>query len=237
MNYETLRKKFPARKQGASKISAKKAAIKAIAREYEMKKAELGARAPLLKRGFPYYMTIIIGMLLVCGLAGSAIFKKGSIDLAGKKAKIARTSVRNLSIALGRYKYHTGAYPTTEEGLAQLVSTKVKAKGWNGPYVSREIKPDPWGNAYVYASNGNNATPLLYSCGPDGEAGSPDDVMAEPADFEEPFRDTSWTEGWVRYELRGILPAVDERHRKQLQEAVEKELAKPAPKPAATVGR
>ena len=235
MDYENLRKKFPAKRGGtAAKKKSDRAAIKAIAMEYARKKAELGAGAPDVKRGFPYYMAIIIALLLACGLAGSAIFGKGGIDLGGKKAKIAADSVRNLAIAAGRYKYHTGVYPTTEEGLAQLVSKKVKAPGWNGPYVAGRLKPDPWGNEYRYVCNGPGEIPTLYSAGPDGEIGSSDDIMAKKEDFEEPFRDTSWTEGWVRYELRGILPAVNERHKKELEEAVKKELdkGKDAPSPA-----
>ena len=235
-NYENLRKKFPAKRGTAAGSRKNSAAIKAIAMEYARKKAELGAGAPDVKRGFPYYMAIIVALLLACGLAGSAIFGKGGIDLGGKKAKIAADSVRNLAIAAGRYKYHTGVYPTTEEGLAQLVSKKVKAPGWNGPYVAGRLKPDPWGNEYRYVCNGPDAMPTLYSAGPDGAIGTSDDVMAKKEDFEEPFRDTSWTEGWVRYELRGILPAVDERHKKELEEAVKKELGKGKDFPSPALG-
>lgn len=226
MDYTKLRKKFPAKKIRPA-ARTRKAAKKAIAAEYERKLAEIGGAAET-KRGFPYYIAVVMGLLLACGLAGSAIYDKGGLDLSKRKGRIAAASVRNLAIAAGRYRYHTGVYPTTGEGLEQLVSKKVKKEGWNGPYIAGGLKPDPWGNAYVYVSNGDREMPTLYSSGPDGEAGTTDDVMAQAADFEEPFRDTSWTEGWVRYELRGILPAVDERHRRELREAVAKELEKNA---------
>lgn len=230
-DYSGLRKKFPP-KTSSPDAKRRSAAIKAIAREYERKRAELGASAPDIKRGFPYYMAIIIALLLACALASSAIFRRGGIDATGRKAKIAEISVRNLAIALGRYKYHTGTYPDTNEGLAQLASKKVRLAGWNGPYVVGEIKPDPWGRDYVYAFNGPDDTPTLYCAGPDGEIGTTDDIIARKEDFEEPFRDTSWTEGWVRYELRGILPAVNERHKRELEAAVKEDLSKPRPQPA-----
>ena len=230
VDYSKLRKKFPGK--GPSK-SDKARKIKAIAREYEQKKASLAAAAPLSKRGFPYYMTIIIGMLLVSGLAGSAIFKRGGIDIAGRNAKKATESVRNLAIALGRYRYHVGRFPSTEEGLEQLASKNVSARGWNGPYI-RDLKPDPWKNEYIYTYNGESEPPTLYSKGPDGKAGTTDDIIASRPDFDAAFRDVSWTKDWVPMHLRDIVVAQNEKQKKALQEEVERILHPDIPAEGAT---
>lgn len=217
IDYGKMRRKFPSKKSTGK--SGKAAILKAIAKEYELKKAELGASAPLIRRGFPYYMTIITALLVVGGLVLTAISKRGVVadDLAGEKAE---KSIHHLAVALSRYCYHTGRFPATEEGLEQLASKRVSTRGWNGPYV-KKVKQDPWKHDYVYAYNGADKLPTLYSLGPDGRAGTTDDVIADPRDFDAAFRDTSWTEGWMPQHLRDIVVAQDERHKKALEEEVE----------------
>ena len=63
-DYKELRKKFPAKKPVSAHRSSK-AAVKAIAREYEMKKAKLAGAAPVMKKGIAYYAVIIIGLLIL----------------------------------------------------------------------------------------------------------------------------------------------------------------------------
>lgn len=45
-----------------------------------------------------------------------------------------------------------------------------------GRYV-RKVKKDPWGNPYIYEKS--KATYNVYSSGPDGQKGTPDDVTDE----------------------------------------------------------
>ena len=54
IDYNEMRKKFPAKKT-LLKQKSNKAAVKAIAREYEMKKAQLTGGAPIFKKGFVFY--------------------------------------------------------------------------------------------------------------------------------------------------------------------------------------
>ena len=121
----------------------------------------------------------------------------------GKIAKAER-SVAALAEALGRFKFHCGAYPTAEEGLVALAAKHSKYTGWIGPYIQREqILPDPWKHPYVYELT--NDTPVVLSLGPDGKRGTADDIFPDPALFAKPFRDTSWTNDWVHYSKRGIV--------------------------------
>lgn len=203
-----LRKKFPS-KNPRNAIAAKK---KAIELEYKRKRAELGFGPPSVKRGLPYYMVVALGMLLLAGFVCSAIFKRGGIDISNEKAAKAEKSLQNLAIALGRYRYHAGVYPSTDDALAQLAKTRLNVPGWLGPYIA-EIKPDPWGNEYVYVNNGDEKFPTLYSKGPDGVAATTDDIIADKRFFEEPFRDPSWTEGWVPWHLRDIMWVENDREK------------------------
>ena len=94
-------------------------------------------------------------------------------------------------------------------------------KGWFGPYV-KKVVPDPWGREYVYETRKDGGHPVLYSKGPDGRAGTTDDVLPEQQAFDEPFRDTSWTNGWAPYRLRGIVVAPDEETKRRVQEEMER---------------
>lgn len=220
VDYNEMRKKFPMKSKGKK---AREAAIKQIAREYERKRNELGLRAPALRKGPGFYAVVVIGLMMVGALVLSATGKGGKPRISRADLE-ARKSVNALAIALGRFRYHTGSYPTTEEGLEALASTSIVRSGWNGPYI-RQVVDDPWGRPYVYIANEAGAAPTLYSRGPDGLGGTADDYFPAPELFDEPFRDTSWTLTWVPYRLRGYVVAPDEETKKQVEKEVETVLA------------
>ena len=225
-DYNELRRKFPPKKSVWDPSTApmhrrsSRAAVKAVAREYEMKRAELqGAGAPTLRRGPLFYFLVVLGLLAVGGLVLSA--SKGELGLGRRrierKALQARKSMDALAVALGRYRFHTGEYPATDEGLAALAARMWPRKGWDGPYVNHVVD-DPWGHPYVYETRPEGGHPVLYSLGPDGRAGTLDDVLPDQGSFELPFRDTTWTNGWAPYRLRGVVVAPDEATKLRLQE-------------------
>jgi len=219
VDYNELRKKFQPKKGGPVRKS-NKAAVRAIAREYELKKAELTGGAPTLKRGPLFYAVVIIGLVIILGMVLSAA-KDGGLTLGKqrieRKPLQARKSMDALAVALGRYKFHTGEFPSTEEGLAVLAAKSSRKLGWDGPYVNHIVN-DPWGHPYVYETRAEGGNPILYSKGADGRAGTTDDVLPEQSQFEEPFRDTTWTNGWAPYRLRGIVVAPDEETKRRVQE-------------------
>ena len=217
MNVDALKKKFPTKDAEAKRKKAK--ALRAIAHEYDRKRAEVLRKGPPeMKKGILFYGIVIFALLMVGGLVIQGTLMPPKVKPT-KAAMDVRKSIDAVAEALGRYRYHVGMFPTTEEGLAQLASTKVAKAGWNGPYINHVVK-DPWGNDYVYVYNGETETPTLYSMGPDRLKGTSDDVLPDPALFEKAFRDTSWTVGWMPQNLRGYVVAPDERTKRILQEQV-----------------
>lgn len=105
---------------------------------------------------------------MVAGLAGR-----------GTEARIARARAElngSLSLALDLFEQEIGRYPTPEEGLRVLLDGG-DIEGWNGPYLKSELKPDPWGREYIYGANPQHPNRyVLYSCGPDGQPGTEDDI-------------------------------------------------------------
>ena len=93
------------------------------------------------------------------------------------KAATARADIRaNMATALKMYEIDMGAFPTTDQGLAALLTAPGGASSsWSGPYI--EKKPiDPWGRPYQYKCPGTrNPTGYdLYSLGRDGVEGADD---------------------------------------------------------------
>jgi len=51
------------------------------------------------------------------------------------------------------------------------------ADKWSGPYLDKDIPPDPWGRPYQYSSPGRNGPYDLFSFGKDGRAGGTGDAV------------------------------------------------------------
>lgn len=179
--------------------------IKAIQAQIEAKKRELGMKAPSFNRGPVFYL----GLVAVLAILGLSVIKAseqggGDTSVRVRNGKVLQTmkSVDAFAEALGRFKFHCGTYPTAEEGLEALALRQSRYEGWIGPYISKML-PDPWKRPYVYEPT--NEPPVLLSLGPDGVRGTPDDIRPDPALFTKPFRDTTWTNDWAPYQLRGYI--------------------------------
>ena len=97
---------------------------------------------------------------------------------AGEAARVAAANIdaANLVFALELFETDVGRYPYTAEGLAALVQPPASIKGWQGPYImKRGVPTDPWGNPYAYATTPTAAQ--VASAGPDGKAGTGDDIL------------------------------------------------------------
>ena len=204
------------RKQLALPAAKRALKKKAIAREYEAKRRELGlGGGGGMKRGIGFYLVLMFGMALIASL----VFKQAGMvekrKTVNTKTLFAQRSVDTLAEALGRYRFHCGCYPSEEDGgLDALAAKTSRHKGWLGPYAGSwgRIIPDPWKRPYVYEPQ-TNGHPVVLSLGADGVRGTADDVSPDEALFEKPFRDTSWTNNWVHFSKRGIIvvPAKESR--------------------------
>ena len=125
-------------------------------------------------RGFTLIeiMVVIVILALLAALVGPKII--GRSDDA--KIADAKVQIRNLETALKLYKLDNSLYPTTEQGLAALVTKPTvgaipknyKAEGY---LESKKVPQDPWGNEFVFISPGANGDYDLCSLGADGVKG------------------------------------------------------------------
>ncbi len=116
-------------------------------------------------KGFTLLELLIV--IVILGLLASLVAPKmfGKVDSQSRKTAAAQMSM--FETALDTFRLDTGSYPSTLEELR-----KSGKKGWDGPYLPKEVPLDPWGNPYIYAVPGDNGAPYkLLSYGKDGKEG------------------------------------------------------------------
>jgi len=107
----------------------------------------------------------IIGLLI--GFVAPRYF--GQIGKA--EVTTAKAQIDALEKALDEYRLDTGHYPSSELGLNALMQRPPNEPKWNGPYLRKEVPPDPWGKPYVYRAPGEKGDYDLISYGKDGVPG------------------------------------------------------------------
>ena len=116
---------------------------------------------------------IIIGLL--AGLVAPRLF--GMKDKADRDA--ARGQISLLYSACDNFRLSMNTYPSN---LAELIDGSAMGTRWAGPYLeSKQLPKDPWGYDYVYEPQGSGMRPRIYSVGPDGQAGTADDIHEDTA--------------------------------------------------------
>jgi general secretion pathway protein G len=119
--------------------------------------------------------TLIEIMVVVVILGILAAFIVPNIVTKPEDARVvkAKTEIQALESALNMYKLDNFYYPSTQQGLAALVSRPggdPPARNWKGPYITKLAK-DPWLSEYQYLQPGQHGEFDLYSLGRDGKPG------------------------------------------------------------------
>ncbi len=116
-------------------------------------------------------------VIAILGILAALIVPKFAGRTEQAKDAAAKSDIASLGTVLDAYEVDNGSYPRGSSGLNDLINAPRDAQNWRGPYI-KELKMDPWGNAYLYEYPGkNNPTGFdLSSMGPDGQANTADDV-------------------------------------------------------------
>lgn len=81
----------------------------------------------------------------------------------------AKADIKAIESAMNMFKLDNGFYPSSAEGIAALVQAPPRAKRFNPDGYLAKVPSDPWGNEYVYQSDGRNI--VIVSLGADGVEG------------------------------------------------------------------
>jgi len=112
-------------------------------------------------------LVVLVIITLLATLVGPKLFGK----VGSSKIKVAAAQIELISSGLDTFRLDVGSYPTTEQGLAALRTAPAGVKHWDGPYLSKDVPLDPWGNAYRYKRPGKDGPYALYSLGRDNAEG------------------------------------------------------------------
>jgi general secretion pathway protein G len=138
-------------------------------------------RSPFARpRGFTLLELLVV--MVIIGLLAGYVGPKFFGQIGKSEVKATRAQIDALQKSLDQYRLDVGRYPSTEQGLAVLVAKPADEPKWAGPYLSKAVPKDPWGNDYQYRAPGEHGEYDLLSLGKDGRPGG----EGEDADL------TSW---------------------------------------------
>jgi len=117
------------------------------------------------EKGFTLIEVLIVMVILglLAALVGPRMFGK----VGKSKQRAAKSQIALFETTLDTYRLDMGRYPTSEEGLAALRQKPDDAENWDGPYLAKEVPPDPWGIPYIYTCPGENGEYDIISLGAD----------------------------------------------------------------------
>jgi general secretion pathway protein G len=113
----------------------------------------------------------LLVVLVIIGLLAGFVGPKYFSQVGKAEIKAARAQIDALGKALDQFRLDNGYYPSTEQGLAALIERPSNAAKWDGPYLSKAVPLDPWGNPYVFIMPGEHGEYDLLSYGKDGSPG------------------------------------------------------------------
>ncbi len=140
---------------------------------------KLGKNMPILWYGHRAFTLIeLLLVLVILGVLAALVIPKFTGRSQQARETAAKTDISRISTAISAFEIDTGRLPSTEEGIGALIQQPAGVANWRGPYLEKGVPVDPWGNPFDFRNPGqdNPSSFDLHSSGPDGRAGTDDDI-------------------------------------------------------------
>lgn len=124
-------------------------------------------------KGFTLLELLVV--MVIIGLLAAYVGPQYFGVVSKSEVKAARAQIDAFDKALVAYRLDVGAFPPTQAGLAALIEAPAGARNWSGPYLSKGLPKDPWGQPYQYAFPGKHGAYDIWSHGRDGRPGGQGD--------------------------------------------------------------
>lgn len=126
------------------------------------------------RRSAGFTLIEIMVVVVILGILATLVVPKimGRPDEA--RAVAARQDIASVMQALNLYRLDNSRYPSTEQGLAALITkpaTEPVPNNWKtGGYLDK-LPKDPWGRPYQFLNPGIKGEIDVFSYGADGKPG------------------------------------------------------------------
>ena len=129
-------------------------------------------RLPYRHRGFTLIEIMVV--IVILGILAALVVPRVLDRPDEARVVAARNDVAAIAQALKLYRLDNQRYPTTEQGLAALVSRPTVAPlppNWKPNGYLERLPKDPWGHPYQYLNPGLRGEIDVFSFGADGQPG------------------------------------------------------------------
>ena len=142
-----------------------------------MKKTNVFRAPRAVRAGAAFTLIELMVVILILAILAALIVPRVVGRTGDAKRAKAASDIATMSSLLQQYRIDNDRFPTTEDGLNALRVQPSDARNWRGPYTSKAIPVDPWGNEYAYESPGpEDQDFLITSYGEDGAPGGEGDA-------------------------------------------------------------